>query len=111
MTSITPSNDDKFKPSLRTCKTKIGCEFQLEALEDGSGNLVFGGGQTEGGKEWKAGDTVLIDFDREFTHKLREGEQILLKMTVKSKKAFQTQIFNLLHPHKGVVLLALVAIS
>jgi len=33
-----------FLPSVKECKSKTGCEFTLEAMEEGAGNLYFGEG-------------------------------------------------------------------
>lgn len=53
------------------CKAKTGCEFSLEAKEEGQGYLYFG----EADKKDEA-ERIVIDFDKSATHKMREGESI-----------------------------------
>lgn len=42
-TKIVLSDEGKFKATKSECKTKVGCEFEVEALEDGAGSVFMGG--------------------------------------------------------------------
>jgi hypothetical protein len=44
-TFIFPSDQSKFTVSQKECGRKIGCEFTVEALQEGAGNIYLG--QTE----------------------------------------------------------------
>lgn len=87
LTHIFSSNDKAFVPTLTECKTKSGCEFTLEAKEGGEGNLYFGESTSKNETE-----VIMVDFDRNITKKLREGEVLYLKTTLKAKKAVQAVV-------------------
>lgn len=53
-------------PSVKECKTKSGCEFTLQAKQDGEGNLYFGDSETKNNTE-----IIYIDFDKSVTKKMR----------------------------------------
>jgi hypothetical protein len=65
-TYIYSSNDSLFTPSVKECKSKSGCEFILEAKEEGQGYLYFGEGERKNVTE-----EILIEFEKRYSQKIK----------------------------------------
>lgn len=66
--NIFVDDEKRFKLSQTSCSVK-GCDFTVEAIEAGQGNIYIGEGPTR-----NASEIIVQVFEKNVTKKIREGE-------------------------------------
>lgn len=75
-----------FKINETSCDPK-GCLFEVEAIENGKGNIYIGESSVKNTKE-----IIVIPFEKSVTKKIREGEELYYSHKLKGNDAIQMLI-------------------